>query len=319
MKKTRARYTVITVDEKGLTKSRLGRWVSRAEAERVADLWKRHGMRPMIISTDPSERAVERDFDRKALMRGIDKDLKAANRDKLASLRTKIKEALVLQRSGRAGLTDFCSLERQRGRQRIEALKAELKAAAASIRLEARGSCERARRAPRLEVARLREELAAERKFIEDMRRIEAQSRARARRPGFAKAKVRQSESDDEVRANLPPDLVPLFNRVRRSIKGSPRKSRTEAFLQYVEEHPGEEYEAIEGKTDALVRELERQQRAGRRDPGSRHRHRRPGAPTFRQQKLIARKMRILIREGRSPKQAAAIAYRMAGIPPRRA
>lgn len=333
-----------------------------------------------------ASRPARRDFDRKALLKSIDKDQKAAARAKVHALKLKIREAVALRRSGRAGLKEFCALERQRGRERVLALRSELKATIASIRLDVRGNCERARRAPSLEVLRLREELRAERKFQAEMRRIEAGNRARAgaRLKGLARASVRRGESDDEVRQNIPADLIPLFERVKRSIKGSPRKTRTEEFLEYAEEHPGEEIHAIEDKTDALIADLERQQRAGRRDPdyvgrsfvnssGQRliatkivadpgrgsmiemtnrdrqtrsfytpaelrwmiekgalrpasdrdssarraHRHRSAGAPTFRQQRFISRKIRILVREGRSPRQAAAIAYRMAGVRPR--
>src|SRR6185295_17647714 len=75
-------------------------------------------------------------------------------------------------------------------------------------------------------------------------------------RPGVARA-VARGESDDEVRANIPPDLVPLFERVKRGIKGSARESRTEAFLRYVEEHPREQFAAVDDATDALIREME--------------------------------------------------------------
>ena len=74
----------------------------------------------------------------------------------------------------------------------------------------------------------------------------------------------RQAESDDEVRANIPPELVALFERVKRGIKASPRMSRTEAFLKYAEEHPGEVLVAVDDKTDALIRELEEQERQAR-------------------------------------------------------
>jgi hypothetical protein len=58
------------------------------------------------------------------------------------------------------------------------------------------------------------------------------------------------------------------------------------------------------------------------RDP-RRHRHRTAGAPTFREQRRIHAKMRILERENatrrppRSQAQMLAIAYRYAGVPPR--
>jgi len=43
-------------------------------------------------------------------------------------------------------------------------------------------------------------------------------------------------------------------------------------------------------------------------------RHRAKGAPTFAKQEQIAKKVRLLRKEGYPPKQAVAIAYRMAGV-----
>jgi len=45
-------------------------------------------------------------------------------------------------------------------------------------------------------------------------------------------------ESDDEVRRNIPADLVPVFNRIKRQVKSDKRRSRTETFLEWVEAHP---------------------------------------------------------------------------------
>ena len=47
---------------------------------------------------------------------------------------------------------------------------------------------------------------------------------------------------------------------------------------------------------------------------GDRHQHRAPGAPSFAKQKLISKKIRLLVREGYDRKQAAAIAYRTYGV-----
>ena len=48
---------------------------------------------------------------------------------------------------------------------------------------------------------------------------------------------------------------------MKRGIKGSPKKSRTEAFLQYMEENPMEVLEILDSKADKLVRELEEKER----------------------------------------------------------
>jgi len=47
------RYTVVT------ERSRLGRWVTQSEAERVADLWRRHGLKNVRVIAD--ERRPSRD------------------------------------------------------------------------------------------------------------------------------------------------------------------------------------------------------------------------------------------------------------------
>jgi hypothetical protein len=67
--------------------------------------------------------------------------------------------------------------------------------------------------------------------------------------------------------------------------------------------------------------ELRRVRRRAR--DSRRHHHREAGAPTFRQQAIIGRKMRLLERENagrrkpRSQRQMLAIAYRYAGVPAR--
>jgi hypothetical protein len=133
-------------------------------------------------------------------------------------------------------------------------------------------------------VERARGELAAENKYQRELRRIERGNRAKlkARPP----AKVRRQETDEEVRGNIPPELAALFDRVKRSIRGSDRKSRTEAFLEYAEAHPDEEWQALEDRTDEVIRELERRQamanpktktkKGKRRDRSKAKRHIRP-------------------------------------------
>jgi hypothetical protein len=63
----------------------------------------------------------------------------------------------------------------------------------------------------------------------------------------------------------LPPELVSLFEKVKRGIKGSARASRLEVFLKYAEEHPHEVLAAIDDKTEDVIRDLERQQREAAR------------------------------------------------------
>jgi len=66
-------------------------------------------------------------------------------------------------------------------------------------------------------------------------RLIQERERKRIRGPS---AKERKSESDDSVRGNISRDLLPVFNAVREIIKAGPRRTRTEAFLEWVHENP---------------------------------------------------------------------------------
>lgn len=226
-------------------------------------------------------------LDKKALWKTIDKDQRLAARQKLADLRARIKKARSIRVSSKAEAKAFCHAERLAARARIDKLKLQLREEQKRLiekeRAGARWRCSSAKRAPALEIATLRQALETERRFQQEMRRIAASNRARGQISSgirrMKSAREVRGESDDEVRGNIPADLIPLFERIKRQIKPGPRKSRTESFLEYVEANPGEEFHAIEDKTEALVRELERQQRSGRRDPRSRRDPKDPRAP----------------------------------------
>jgi len=145
---------------------------------------------------------------------------------------------------------------------------ARLREAARQERLAARQACDAdlaAARGVKEKIGRARAELEAERKYQRDMKRIERANRARALEFKRATKTERRGESDDEVRGNIPPEFVSLFERVKGRIKGSPRMTRTEAFLHYAHEHPDEVLVALEDKTEQLVRELEGRERAATR------------------------------------------------------
>jgi hypothetical protein len=105
-----------------------------------------------------------------------------------------------------------------------------------------------------------RRELEAETAMWKDIRRAEK----RLKRSGVRRREV-SAESDDQVRANIPAELVPVFNRVRRTIRAREGMSRTEAFLHWAEENPGEVYaheaEAADRATARLVAELQELER----------------------------------------------------------
>lgn len=80
------------------------------------------------------------------------------------------------------------------------------------------------------------------RKALAEARTLQRQVRNADRRnvKQRSTARERSAESDDAVRSNLPPELVPVFNAHRKNFKGSARRSRTEQFLEWAEENPDE-------------------------------------------------------------------------------
>jgi hypothetical protein len=122
--------------------------------------------------------------------------------------------------------------------------------------------------------ARARAELRDAEREHAALRRIESH---RARRlKDVRKAERNRSESDDEVRSNIGPDLVPVFDVVKAKVRARPGMSRAEAFLHWAEENPDEIWalreDLAERKLRALIRE---EQRAARelRKCGGRCRH----------------------------------------------
>jgi hypothetical protein len=99
-----------------------------------------------------------------------------------------------------------------------------------------------------------REALRLERREQDILRRAERR-RETLERKTHRKAEARR-ESDDEVRGNVGPELAPIFDAVRSRIRGGPGRSRTEAFLQWVEENEGEVWAIRERESQGKVRAL---------------------------------------------------------------
>lgn len=73
---------------------------------------------------------------------------------------------------------------------------------------------------------RRRAELDAERQYQREMRVIDAGHTKRRKEHRHATYIERRAESDDDVAAGLEPEMLGLWNRLKRGIKGSPRLSR---------------------------------------------------------------------------------------------
>jgi len=217
--------------------------------------------------------AAEARRQRQALMRDIAREERRKKREELRSLVRALKEARTARRVALSEAKTACRTGRQLAQEQVRELRtralAELRETLRSERAQARATCDAGlatARGLRSETERARAALVAEKRFRKDMRRIERGNRERRTqlRAG-ASARERSAEADDEVRGNLPPELLPLFERVKRNIKAGPRVSRLESFLRYAEEHPDEVLVSIEDETDQLVRDLEKKERAAAR------------------------------------------------------
>ncbi len=213
---------------------------------------------------------------RRQLMQEIAREHRREDREKLAELRARIRNVKGRRKEALRKVIARCRAGRQAAKERVKArtlaIREEARALIRSARDEekqkARDACkarkEQLRAAAISATARRRGELKAEREFQREIRRIEGWARKRRRDQERTTAEARQ-ESDDEVRDNLPAEFLPAFERVKRSIKGSNRQSRTEAMLSWAQEHANEVVDAQEELSRRESARLIREESALRR------------------------------------------------------
>jgi hypothetical protein len=167
-------------------------------------------------------------------------------------------------------------------RELREATRIALKARIAEMREAQRGTCNIAKHNARAgltaELVTAADELAGERERQEGEKREAnaARQRQRERSPKTRSSSERRQESDDEVRSNIPADLVVVFDKVKAGIKAGPRISRTERFFHWAEENPGEvlriQADAGERAWMRELAELEREHKQLKKTKGRRPR-----------------------------------------------
>lgn len=162
-------------------------------------------------------------------------------RSRVQRARTRWRQARALLRRGyraaklraRARWKAYRKAERERVNRQIAQWATELRdqwaQRKAALQRAGLSGIEKAREVERHERERLRELAAHKRRVATHVAKHEARERA--------------SESDDTVIADLEahhPELVPVFRKMKAQIKGGPRRSRTEAMLEWAEENPDE-------------------------------------------------------------------------------
>jgi len=197
--------------------------------------------------------------DRRKLQRELADDLREKDRATLGLLRAKIKHARVERKLMVRAARETCHATRTALKERQAAARAEFVQGQRAERVLERQACSSGK--AKAKATGLELELGARRTFRAE-RSLQRQVRNAGKEPVLRSShRKRAQEDDDAVRANLPAELVPVFDKVSRRIKGTPKRSRTEAFLDWAEENPDEILRVQQAEADSALRELLKQQR----------------------------------------------------------
>jgi hypothetical protein len=198
---------------------------------------------------------------------------RAADRDRLVAIKRKLREIRRSRPERFRAIRGYCKLGRENARAAIarlrEETRAELRQRVQALRDAQRGDCQVTRETARTELeARL---LLAARELESQREHMKKEYGRKSRGGRVSAAQARREareESDDEVRRNLPAELVPVFDKVRNVIRPEPRRSRTESFLEWVEDNPDEAHAIIYGEVDREVARMVAEQEAIERRRG---------------------------------------------------
>lgn len=189
--------------------------------------------------------------------------LREDDRKKLAALRAEVKAARARRAAAMRRTVATCKRGRAMAREAVKAFRKRaldaIRAEVRSLRGSARNRCQlrkyKIRQAGGGLLAKQRAQLAEERRLQAQLRGYAVAAKKRAARVKTS-SRERVAESDDYVRGNLPPELAQVFNKVKRTIKGGPRTTRTEAFLEWAESHPEDVLRYQADDTDREVARL---------------------------------------------------------------
>lgn len=193
----------------------------------------------------------------------LERDLIRRDREKLRVLREQVREAKRARQVKKRAVSADCRNARKHFNARAKKARERLNASIRRTREQARSVCELARGEVQREgLQHIEKAIGA----LEGERAVQRQLKAWTRpkvcptRPG--RARELRSESDCEVQANIDePGLRVVWEAVKQRIKAGKRRSRTEAFYEWVAEHPAEVYEIQERDAERAIDALEREER----------------------------------------------------------
>jgi hypothetical protein len=221
----------------------------------------------------PSKHLTARELkrERTRLTRELAKDYRQKSAAEVARLRSELRTARRARRDAMSEVRALCRETRREVRARIRAERERARLELNARRdagLEAAGTvCAKRLAKARAEgdelVKRAERALSERRATARQVRQADA--RHAAKQGAKRSAAESRAESDDAVRANLPSELVPVFDAVRSRIKAGRRHSRTEAFLHWAEENPGEVLAIQSHQAELEVQRLVREHQAEER------------------------------------------------------
>jgi hypothetical protein len=175
------------------------------------------------------------------------KDVSRAN-DKAAVAKRKkaLKEARAGKRSAMKEARTACKIDREKTKEStraaykrtLEKARAKREAARAGARERCSTGVKKVVEEYDPKLKKSGAELAEERKHQREIQRIEAANKDREKKRPKKSAGERLAEADQEVVQNLPPELIPVWHHFKDKVKGSKRRSRYEAFMDFVHDHP---------------------------------------------------------------------------------
>lgn len=198
--------------------------------------------------------------------RELARELRRQDRERLRELRAALKKARDARRERLRELRTLCKAEKVRLREKARRLARELAETRAALR-ERRSSCSTSitstSSATAANVKRARAALDEKAGEVRERRNIDRMGRkSRAADAKLATGRERRRDSDDTVRNDIPAELVPVWERVKRSVHGTDRMTRTEAFLQWVHDHSADVERMMYEGHARDVAALEAQERA---------------------------------------------------------
>jgi len=178
----------------------------------------------------------------------------------LVRLRQAIRDARRRRKEALAKAKGVCARARLRVRDEVREFRsrelARINREATEMRNAARNQCQARRHRIQSTTGHSLKRHAAELAAEESLQRKLRAADRHVMRQQRSTARERAEESDDAVRGNLPRELRGVFDRVKRHIKGTRHKTRTEAFLHWAHEHPEDVLEYQGDATDSEVRKL---------------------------------------------------------------